>query len=89
MKVGILKEIKAHKYRASLTLGVVREYVVAGDGVIVKMDAGAGIWRNGQQSSSGRKGRNCEKTRSNSVSFHLAPDPKHVRGSSRISAECL
>ncbi|QHO78647.1 alanine dehydrogenase [Bradyrhizobium sp. CCBAU 051011] len=43
MKIGVPKEIKTHEYRVGLTPGAVREYVVAGHGVIVETDAGAGV----------------------------------------------
>jgi alanine dehydrogenase len=43
VKIGVPKEIKTHEYRVGLTPGAVREYVVAGHGVIVETDAGAGV----------------------------------------------
>lgn len=43
MKVGVLKEIKAHEYRVGLTPGAVREYVAARHRVMIETDAGAGI----------------------------------------------
>ncbi|MDQ3558452.1 MAG: alanine dehydrogenase [Pseudomonadota bacterium] len=43
MKVGVPKEIKSQEYRVGLTPGAVREYVAAGNQVIVETNAGAGI----------------------------------------------
>ncbi|MGY3443075.1 alanine dehydrogenase [Bradyrhizobium sp. USDA 4473] len=43
MKVGVLKEIKAHEYRVGLTPGAVREYVAAGHRVMIETNAGAGM----------------------------------------------
>ena len=43
MRVGVPKEIKVHEYRVGLTPGAVREYVAAGNNVVVETDAGGGI----------------------------------------------
>jgi alanine dehydrogenase len=43
MLVGVPKEIKAQEYRVGLTPGAVREYVAAGQRVMVETGAGGGI----------------------------------------------
>ncbi|WJR77407.1 alanine dehydrogenase [Bradyrhizobium sp. NP1] len=43
MRVGVPREIKTHEYRVGLTPGAVREYVRAGNAVLVEKGAGAGI----------------------------------------------
>ncbi|WP_034994795.1 alanine dehydrogenase [Beijerinckia mobilis] len=43
MLVGVPKEIKVHEYRVGLTPEAVREFVAAGNHVIVETGAGAGI----------------------------------------------
>ncbi|TAL80296.1 MAG: alanine dehydrogenase, partial [Beijerinckiaceae bacterium] len=43
MRVGVLKEIKVHEYRAGLTPEAAREYVTAGHHVLVETGAGAGM----------------------------------------------
>jgi alanine dehydrogenase len=43
MRVGVPREIKSQEYRVGLTPGAVREYVAAGQSVIVESGAGAGI----------------------------------------------
>jgi alanine dehydrogenase len=35
MRVGVPKEIKVHEYRVGLTPGAAREYVAAGNDVVV------------------------------------------------------